>query len=594
MRFDEFVQRLPARLRGLGGDKVLQRGRPVTGFGEFLHQRSQLGELRRIAHEIEPRHPAPVGLGLRERRDPTHDRLFHQRQHVPRHRTPGRRDERVLLLVRGRLIEVDLDDRPAVVELQIGDRQHGFFHADDADALEPLPHQPRRGGDLRVVGFAVRLSLAPAERQRVRKEMVGRLHLGAVVERRGRDPVLNLRHRTLAGTDRSDPPSPRLRRQRVGRNANGLAGLLLVARTNFRAVENPAAVVRNGQERVVADRRPGQPADRVGEARDRIPGRRCRRVDSDPQPAVPGKILELDGPQEHRRIESGLRVECDVLDAVGKLVAVELAPQPVADHSLLAVFSQGRDQLALEIDPLGLVPELRMGETRVDGLGVLARARLAEGGCVAEQVVGLEPALLDPRRRRPSYANAGRAHQIFRRDLVEAQIPIDRVQAHIRRQRNAGRIAVNDQRPPRRIGRRQCGHHRCEPHPRDAVDVAHIVGVIGRDRIAMKRRYRNAWPAPRARVRARGSALPGWQTRLGLTLAMMNEPSEATDFRTGQALRLRTPAMRRYRACKRVLVIAELPRRAVRARAARCGFPAGRTTDSTAPHGRHARPTRSP
>ena len=162
-------------------------------------------------------------------------------------------------------------------------------------------------------------------RQRIGKDEIGGLHLGAVVERRRRDAIAHLGHRARARGDRRDPaasPAPTTSAS-AGRRIDCRIGGAVSMRENLGAVVGPLAVVGNRQERIVADRRPHQAAGSIGEARDRIPGRGRALRDAEPQPAVPRQILELDGPQRHRRVQAGLRVEGDVLDAVGELVAVE-------------------------------------------------------------------------------------------------------------------------------------------------------------------------------------------------------------------------------------------------------------------------------
>ena len=101
----------------------------------------------------------------------------------------------------------------------------------------------------------------------------------------------------------------------------------LVVRPDLGAVLRPAAVVRDRQKRIVADGRPHQPAGRVGEPATGFQAAVGADVDAEAQPAVPGQILELDRAHERRRVESGLRVDRYVLDAVGEVVAVELAPR---------------------------------------------------------------------------------------------------------------------------------------------------------------------------------------------------------------------------------------------------------------------------
>src|SRR6266851_5202184 len=90
------------------------------------------------------------------------------------------------------------------------------------------------------------------------------------------------------------------------------------------AIEHPAGIVRCGEERGIADRRPHEAPEPVVETGDRVPGRRGRAVDAEAQPAVPRKVLELHGADEEWRIEACERVETDVLDPVGKFGAEKL------------------------------------------------------------------------------------------------------------------------------------------------------------------------------------------------------------------------------------------------------------------------------
>ena len=87
------------------------------------------------------------------------------------------------------------------------------------------------------------------------------------------------------------------------------------------AVEDPGVLVGRRYGRRVADGEPHQATEGVIEAGDRVPGRRGRRLEAELQPAVPGKVLELHGAQEHRRVEALECIEGDVLDAGRELGA---------------------------------------------------------------------------------------------------------------------------------------------------------------------------------------------------------------------------------------------------------------------------------
>src|SRR5260370_41483783 len=113
--------------------------------------------------------------------------------------------------------------------------------------------------------------------------------------------------------------SSSMRRQSPG----GIRGMAWLPHSSTRqgldirdAVEHPARVVRRRYRGRVAEGRPHQATKRVVEARNRIPRSLPPDVQPERKPAVPGKILQLPGPDEHRRIEALLRVIGDVLDAV--------------------------------------------------------------------------------------------------------------------------------------------------------------------------------------------------------------------------------------------------------------------------------------
>src|SRR5262249_17738507 len=127
------------------------------------------------------------------------------------------------------------------------------------------------------------------------------------------------------------------------RSAGGVRGLTLLLPSSTRcgldirnAVEQPAPVIGRRHRSRVGERRPHQATKPVGEPGDRIPGSLPIRVQSEGKPAVPGKILELHGADEYRRIEPLLRVITDVLDTGREVGVVVVALHGVADDQLAA------------------------------------------------------------------------------------------------------------------------------------------------------------------------------------------------------------------------------------------------------------------
>src|SRR5260370_65928 len=110
------------------------------------------------------------------------------------------------------------------------------------------------------------------------------------------------------------------------------------------AVEHPARIIGLRQQRGIADRGPQQTPERVVEAGDRIPCGLRSFVDAQREPAVPGKILELDRAQKHRRIESRDGIEADVLDALGQFPAEILPPYGLAAADLSAMPRQHKTE----------------------------------------------------------------------------------------------------------------------------------------------------------------------------------------------------------------------------------------------------------
>ena len=294
--FDELIERLPACGRGLRAHQAFERRRSVAGRGEFLDQRAQLVALCWIAREVEPRQIATLSLALRESRDFALDGGFHQRQDVPRHRAPRRRHQPILMLVGRDGVDIDLHDWRAIGEDEIGDRELRFLHANDADTLEAVPHQAGRGGNLGIEGRCGGRA-TPSVRKGVRVDQVGGLHFAAVLEWRCQDAVDDFGHCAPGGAGRNEPTGVELWHQGIGRDTDGLPHRLL-RRPNLRAIGSPQTVVRDGQKRIVADDRPHQPAGRVREPGNRVPGCGCADVNAQPEPAVPRQILQLERPQD--------------------------------------------------------------------------------------------------------------------------------------------------------------------------------------------------------------------------------------------------------------------------------------------------------
>ena len=85
------------------------------------------------------------------------------------------------------------------------------------------------------------------------------------------------------------------------------------------------------------------------------------------KPPVPWKVLELDGARENPRLQSSLRVEADVLNAVRIFGAEILASQRVADHDPLAAGDELCNERALEVDAIGQVTIFAAHEPAVGG-----------------------------------------------------------------------------------------------------------------------------------------------------------------------------------------------------------------------------------
>src|SRR5579871_2349487 len=91
------------------------------------------------------------------------------------------------------------------------------------------------------------------------------------------------------------------------------------------AVEHPGAVVGRWNKRRIAKGGPEQAPERVVKSGDRVPGGLRLRRHAKRQISVPGKILQLGGADEDRRIEALDGVEPDVLDP-GGIFGAEIFP----------------------------------------------------------------------------------------------------------------------------------------------------------------------------------------------------------------------------------------------------------------------------
>src|SRR5216683_7254751 len=149
--------------------------------------------------------------------------------------------------------------------------------------------------------------------------------------------------------------SSSMRRQ----NSGGIRGMALLPHSSTRhgldirdAVEQPARVIRRRHRGRVAERRPHQATKRVVEARNRIPRSLPPRIEPERKPAVPGKILQLHGADEHRRIEALVRVIGDVLDTGREFGIVIFTFHGVADDDLATATDELGDEVSLQIDAL--------------------------------------------------------------------------------------------------------------------------------------------------------------------------------------------------------------------------------------------------
>src|SRR5262249_7316831 len=139
----------------------------------------------------------------------------------------------------------------------------------------------------------------------------------------------------------------------------------------------------------------------------------------DAEPAVPRKVLQLHGSQEHARGEPGLIVVADVLDALRIAVVDCLVPERVTERDPLAAARHERYQAALQIHPLGparVVASYGGGERPPDGV---SRAGFGDGA--RRRGVGVNPPFLQPGGPHPPVE----ARRLVAQDLTE-RAPLER------------------------------------------------------------------------------------------------------------------------------------------------------------------------
>src|SRR4029077_20615781 len=81
------------------------------------------------------------------------------------------------------------------------------------------------------------------------------------------------------------------------------------------AVEHPAGLIGRRNQREITHGKPHQPPELIVHAADRVPGGFRPLIDAERQPAVPGKVLQLDRTDEYWRREAFDSVESDVFDS---------------------------------------------------------------------------------------------------------------------------------------------------------------------------------------------------------------------------------------------------------------------------------------
>src|SRR6516225_10359519 len=120
---EERGERRPTTARLVGADEIAQCLRPPAGCGEFLDQTEQLCIECGRTNEIEPFDAAALRLGIGKSCPVPYDRLFHQRQQVPRQGAPRRCHGSVLFWVPRRDRKVDIDDEQLARDLKIAEAE---------------------------------------------------------------------------------------------------------------------------------------------------------------------------------------------------------------------------------------------------------------------------------------------------------------------------------------------------------------------------------------------------------------------------------------------------------------------------------------
>ena len=175
-----------------------------------------------------------------------------------------------------------------------------------------------------------------------------------------------------------------------------------------------------------------------------------------------------------------------ILDPVGEVVAIELAPEPIANHRAVATAGQLRYQLACDVEPLGRVSVIRFDKPPIEFVRVLTLGRAADGGL--QQVIGLKPALLDPGRCWPGIkADVGGAQHLVDGNLVETDVPVCRmkrksVKHHVLA---AGVLRAHGHWDTRVCGSQHGGLRVCV-----AIRVTDVVRMVRRDRVAARNHVR--------------------------------------------------------------------------------------------------------
>ncbi len=218
------------------------------------------------------------------------------------------------------------------------------------------------------------------------------------MERRVAHAVDDARRGRLAASRPHESSAARLGKQRVFGHRKRHRGLRY---RRAHAILDPAVAVRRRQERGVGERPPHETAERIAETADhgipRAGGRRRRRRI---EPAVPGKIAQLDGARKNRRGQTFERVVTHVLYPLRIVRAIALAPHGIAEHDALAAALQKLDEAALKVDAFFEAAKITAHEAPRRILDARARGVFAHRGC--EQKISVKPALSHPRRPGPA------------------------------------------------------------------------------------------------------------------------------------------------------------------------------------------------